>query len=141
MCWTNINYLFFWVGKYMYSETHLDSSLINVSRHHCPNKCGRHYKGRDGLKRHLKIECGMDPKFSCSFCKKSFFYLRLYKCHMASIHKIIFNSYNSWGWCIWFIVYINISSVCIFFFFFVRSGVKLNYNYILFTYNKFLSDL
>lgn len=86
-------YLFYWIGRNIYNKTDFESNLIKYSsRYHCPNQCGRHYKGRDGLKRHLKHECGMVPKFSCSVCKRCFYYKDLYKFHMANIHKIILDS-------------------------------------------------
>ena len=31
-------------------------------------RCGRNYKYKYNLKRHLKYECGVEPKFECPEC-------------------------------------------------------------------------
>ncbi|XP_065209945.1 gastrula zinc finger protein XlCGF7.1-like [Planococcus citri] len=38
----------------------------------CPNMCGRSYKQKAGLYRHLKYECGCEKQFQCSECFKAF---------------------------------------------------------------------
>ncbi|KAG8259335.1 hypothetical protein J6590_014804 [Homalodisca vitripennis] len=35
-------------------------------RHVC--ECGRSYKYRSGLLQHRRLECGLDPRFSCQMC-------------------------------------------------------------------------
>ncbi|XP_065209941.1 zinc finger protein 782-like [Planococcus citri] len=38
----------------------------------CPNKCGRKYKHVGNMKRHARLECGVEPKFQCDVCGKKF---------------------------------------------------------------------
>lgn len=57
------------------------------SRFFCPNNCGRSYKKKNTLGRHLRYECGVEPKFKCHICYKKFPYELSMKLHMASIHK------------------------------------------------------
>ncbi|VVC28710.1 Zinc finger C2H2-type,Zinc finger, RING/FYVE/PHD-type [Cinara cedri] len=41
----------------------------------CPNNCGRYYSGRrrkNTLNQHLKLECGVEPRFSCAICLRKF---------------------------------------------------------------------
>lgn len=57
---------------------------------HCPNKCGRFYKGQHrkiNLRRHI-FECGVQPRFSCSFCKKRFFRKYQLKIHLVNVHNM-----------------------------------------------------
>lgn len=55
----------------------------------CPNKCGRKYKYRGSLARHLKYECGVKPKFQCTICSKYFKQRINFKIHMMRIHNCI----------------------------------------------------
>lgn len=32
------------------------------------NQCGKVYKFKRNLTRHLRFECGVEPQFSCSYC-------------------------------------------------------------------------
>ncbi|KAF0756887.1 zinc finger protein 586-like, partial [Aphis craccivora] len=38
----------------------------------CPNNCGRSYKNKSSIGRHLKFECGVQPQFICYICHKRF---------------------------------------------------------------------
>ncbi|XP_026814609.1 sex determination protein fruitless-like isoform X38 [Rhopalosiphum maidis] len=43
-------------------------------RFYCPNGfCNRSYKNKRSLRRHIKDECGVDPKFKCKYCDKFMF--------------------------------------------------------------------
>lgn len=56
----------------------------------CPNNCGRVYTGyygKSNLKKHLQFECGVEPKFSCSFCQKRFSRKSSLKSHVILVHK------------------------------------------------------
>ncbi|XP_050536124.1 longitudinals lacking protein, isoforms N/O/W/X/Y-like isoform X3 [Daktulosphaira vitifoliae] len=44
------------------TENNKDEEIV------CPNKCGRKYKHRGSVQRHLKFECGVKPKFQCTIC-------------------------------------------------------------------------
>ncbi|CAG5097787.1 Similar to lola: Longitudinals lacking protein [Cotesia congregata] len=44
---------------------------IEVQLHTCP-KCARTYSHKCNLMRHLRLECGVGPRFQCSSCEKRF---------------------------------------------------------------------
>ncbi|KAF0755432.1 longitudinals lacking protein, isoforms A/B/D/L-like isoform X7 [Aphis craccivora] len=41
-------------------------------RFFCLNMCGRSYKNKQHMTRHMTSECGVQPKFQCQYCKKCF---------------------------------------------------------------------
>ncbi|XP_015365379.1 PREDICTED: longitudinals lacking protein, isoforms H/M/V-like isoform X6 [Diuraphis noxia] len=52
---------------------HRDTQACSISgRHMCPNICGRSYKERHNLIRHLRKECGVAPQHICIQCSKAF---------------------------------------------------------------------
>lgn len=55
----------------------------------CPRNCGRKYKYKKDLTRHLTYECGVPKKFHCVVCNKRFAQKVAYKSHMGVIHKTI----------------------------------------------------
>lgn len=55
----------------------------------CPNSCGRFYKRKDSVVRHLKYECGVEPKFKCIYCFKQFTQKVNLNYHIFSIHKLL----------------------------------------------------
>jgi len=55
---------------------------------YCPRQCGRKYKYKKGLVRHLKYECGIDPQFKCVLCNKTYKQPETFKMHLMSIHGI-----------------------------------------------------
>lgn len=60
----------------------------------CPNGCGRRYGGqfsKYNLKKHLDLECGVGPMFSCSLCLKKFTRKSSLKRHSEMTHNIFFN--------------------------------------------------
>lgn len=56
---------------------------------HCPNRCGRKYKHKGSVARHLKYECGVNPKFQCIICLKPFKQRINHKIHMIRIHNCV----------------------------------------------------
>lgn len=58
-------------------------------RYFCPNECGRSYKLKTGLSRHVKYECGIEPKFKCAYCKKKFARKSSMTSHKIFVHNII----------------------------------------------------
>ncbi|XP_025421333.1 longitudinals lacking protein, isoforms A/B/D/L-like isoform X21 [Sipha flava] len=48
--------------------------------------CGRGYKYKSGLFRHVKYECGKEPQFPCIVCHKRFTQQQSLKSHMIYIH-------------------------------------------------------
>lgn len=55
----------------------------------CPNNCGRKYKHKCNLYKHLKYECGKVGQFECTICFKRYTQKASLKTHMGLIHKII----------------------------------------------------
>nr|XP_018912755.1 PREDICTED: zinc finger and BTB domain-containing protein 41-like [Bemisia tabaci] len=53
----------------------------------CPN-CSRTYKYKDNLMRHLRLECGVEPKFPCSFCPYKTKHKTSLKSHMRIKHSV-----------------------------------------------------
>lgn len=68
---------------------------------HCP-KCGKIYKQKQTLTRHLTYECGQDPKFVCEVCLKKFkqkIHLRSHflRCHCSSSpSQVLSNLYQKY---------------------------------------------
>ncbi|XP_050536139.1 sex determination protein fruitless-like isoform X17 [Daktulosphaira vitifoliae] len=59
-------------------------------KYHCPNvNCGRKYMHRPSLQKHLKFECGVNPKFYCRPCNKYFKQPISYKSHMLNKHGVL----------------------------------------------------
>lgn len=57
---------------------------------YCPINCGRFYKGQHrkiNLRRHI-FECGVQPRFPCTICKKRFFRRYQLKIHLGRVHKV-----------------------------------------------------
>lgn len=64
--------------------------LAQIYRIPCPNNCGHSYSGAYryyNLKRHLTFECGVEPKFQCTFCQKRFRHKSALKTHQMLVHK------------------------------------------------------
>lgn len=54
-----------------------------------PNCCGRQYSGTfsiRNLRKHLKLECNIEPKFSCAVCLRRFSRNENLKRHLARMH-------------------------------------------------------
>lgn len=55
----------------------------------CSNGCGRVYKRKSTLIRHLRYECGIEDRlFSCNICQKRFSHKFLVRKHMVIVHRI-----------------------------------------------------
>lgn len=57
-------------------------------RWECPNYCGRHYKNKGHLQRHLQQECGVEPQYMCVICSKAFKRKESLKKHFVLVHKL-----------------------------------------------------
>ncbi|VVC28705.1 Zinc finger C2H2-type,Zinc finger, RING/FYVE/PHD-type [Cinara cedri] len=53
-------------------KCHYHDTEAFIQRIYCPNNCGRNYQSNNGLKRHLRYECGVEPQFRCPICPKRF---------------------------------------------------------------------
>ncbi|KAL6263985.1 hypothetical protein P5V15_004066 [Pogonomyrmex californicus] len=40
-----------------------------LRRYQCP-KCGKSYKYPGDMKKHMRFQCGQEPKFECPYCRK-----------------------------------------------------------------------
>lgn len=60
-----------------------------IKRFECPKKCGRSYKRKQYVDRHLKYECGVSPKYHCSICERKFAYPVSLNKHYVLVHKLI----------------------------------------------------
>ncbi|XP_060535644.1 zinc finger protein 419-like [Cylas formicarius] len=56
----------------------------------CPN-CNSSYKQKGHLVRHIKYECGVEPKFQCQVCYRRFKHKSNLKAHYIFLHKTVFN--------------------------------------------------
>ncbi|KAK0158735.1 hypothetical protein PV328_009707 [Microctonus aethiopoides] len=68
-------------------------SLSRVIVHQNPypcHKCGRSYRNKGSLKRHLHDECGKPPQYICSICEKGFKQKANFQRHNATIHGHLF---------------------------------------------------
>lgn len=74
----------------------------------CPN-CGRHYSGpmqRSNLNKHLRLECGKDPMFSCAICSRRFTRNENLKRHLRLVHMVhetlinncSLSAHSQWTW-------------------------------------------
>lgn len=61
---------------------------VDITKYKCPNAgCNREYKTKPGIYTHLKYECGVEPKFRCHHCLKSFKRKWSYQSHMLHVHR------------------------------------------------------
>lgn len=54
----------------------------------CTNNCGRYYKRKQDLNRHLNYESSTQPQFFCIQCKQRFTKKENLRRHLTNIHKI-----------------------------------------------------
>lgn len=55
----------------------------------CPNSCGKKYKHKCSLSKHLKYECGSLKLFKCHMCQRRFAQKNHLKTHLGLIHKVV----------------------------------------------------
>lgn len=71
------------ISDFQYSTHGTDSMKFT-----CPNhNCGKSYKYKPDLNRHLKSYCGKEPNFVCLVCHKRFMRKDVWKNHLALVHK------------------------------------------------------
>lgn len=56
------------------------------------NNCGRSYKNKGDLIRHMRKECGIAPQYRCDICLKMFKHFHHLKSHMVVVHRKIYDS-------------------------------------------------
>lgn len=50
------------------AESYLRELLCSGQTRYACTKCGRHYKHKHILRRHVTFECGKEPQFKCEQC-------------------------------------------------------------------------
>lgn len=75
----------------MNSHLNHSDSEPEPGRHSCP-RCGRTYKWKQTLLRHMKYECGVEPQFVCPVCRAPFHHRNVLQRHM-NLH-----SRPKWRW-------------------------------------------
>ncbi|XP_025421328.1 sex determination protein fruitless-like isoform X16 [Sipha flava] len=70
-----------------FHQNSLNENLGSEGRFFCLNMCGRSYKNKQHMTRHMTCECGVQPKFRCQYCMKSFTRKQTLKIHVVSIHN------------------------------------------------------
>lgn len=51
-------------------------------------RCGKHYKRKETLSRHVRLECGTVPKFKCDYCMYRFKRREHLVAHLRSKHSV-----------------------------------------------------
>lgn len=72
------------MDKHNNSQSTLSENNEEV-RHFC-EKCGRSYRNKKHLKRHVQLECDRKKQFQCSLCQKEFYRKEYLHNHMRLIH-------------------------------------------------------
>lgn len=62
--------------------------VLVVGKHSC-KRCGRTYRHRNHLLRHVKHECGKEASFCCHMCPTKFKRNDLLRDHLKKFHKVI----------------------------------------------------
>lgn len=85
------------------------SGMMDISEGYPCENCGRVYRHRGNMRRHMVYECGKAAKFQCAHCRRRFHQLSNLKRHCDTQHKFVKNFMRS-------VQYINtwIASVDIF---------------------------
>lgn len=52
-------------------------------------RCGNSYNYKSSLTRHIRMECGQEPKHECPICMKMYTYKHVLKDHMQMVHRKI----------------------------------------------------
>lgn len=50
----------------------LRRTTLNLDNNYECDRCGKRYKRKPTLNRHLRLECGITPKFACCYCELRF---------------------------------------------------------------------
>ncbi len=55
----------------------------------CPNGCGRLYRLKNSLYKHMKFDCGVEKQFECYVCGKQFSRKTSMRNHLFLVHRIV----------------------------------------------------
>lgn len=64
-------------------------SMTQENNHVCP-QCGKIYKWRHNMLRHINHECGKAPSFKCTLCEYCTKQKTHLKRHLVTVHKSVF---------------------------------------------------
>ncbi|KAJ8894859.1 hypothetical protein PR048_000166 [Dryococelus australis] len=67
----------------------MDAVLRRAMFAHRCSACGRSYKYKKNLQRHIQVECGKEPQFACMFCSSRFRYRTHMLRHAFCKHDIV----------------------------------------------------
>ena len=68
-------------------ESHPKSDEDSTKNYPCQNGCGRSYKTKRSMLRHLNVTCGKNKQYSCEHCEKKYFYRRDLNNHKNRHHN------------------------------------------------------
>ncbi|KAF0755433.1 sex determination protein fruitless-like isoform X34 [Aphis craccivora] len=72
----------------MFSDFKNNVHDVALLKFKCPNEnCGKSYKYKPDLNRHIKSYCGKEPNYVCQYCYKRFMRKDVWKNHLAFVHK------------------------------------------------------
>lgn len=74
--------------QYWNSSSNTTNFSVADNMFSCIN-CGRNYRHKSDLNRHLRLECGKEPKFACVYCSKKFHQKTNLKRHLHTVHSNI----------------------------------------------------
>jgi uncharacterized C2H2 Zn-finger protein len=60
-------------------------------------RCGNSYNYKSSLTRHVKMECGQEPKHECPICMKMYTYKHVLKDHLQLVHGQIYRKNGHWA--------------------------------------------
>lgn len=68
----------------------INENKEEIRKFECPNfGCSRCYAKKASLSRHLKFECGIEPRFKCGHCDYATRYPREAKNHSTKFHNTL----------------------------------------------------
>lgn len=92
MCWSRcaIYYILTLLDSLIFKFSHFLALQPHQGPCHCPS-CGQTYSLRKNMMRHLRLECGKEPKQQCPFCENCFKRRNNMVRHVRTCHAIEYN--------------------------------------------------
>ena len=54
----------------------------------CPKGCGRVYRHKGNMNRHVTVECGIERKYKCHLCPTTCHYSYDLRRHFETVHRL-----------------------------------------------------
>lgn len=80
--------IFKWYLQQIYIFSFLGAIFPMNHKHHFCYKCGKSYRQRYNMLRHLQLECSQEPKFKCHLCGYRAKRRNVLQTHMVTKHKL-----------------------------------------------------